>query len=229
MGIAFDAATTLRFQNSAEDQFAGERPCIIDRVSLDIVAGTAIYNLPVACISIRRITYMGWKVFPLPHRDLRQSFQAGTQQSRPYWYIFNNIGQSQIRLFPVPSDSLVSITGAALWGSGISSAFIIEYFSLPNQTTLKIPTYFRSRLLTYYSNRRNFSMEGRAQDIKAGKYWQSKFEGMKEVYIELMDDLNNKPRNIVANNESSRPYGFLPPPPVLPISRFGISVDGPGY
>lgn len=228
MGIAFDAATTLRFEQNGEDEFASERPCIIDRISLDIITGTDIYSLPNSLISIRRITYLGWKVWPLPHRDLRDSYASGTQAGRPYWYIFNNIGQLQIKLFPVPSENLTAITGPTLWGSDILNCFIIEYFRLPDQSTFKIPAFFRQRLLTYYSNRRNYAMEGRTQDVKASKYWGNKFETYKRIYSELLDDLNNKPRNLITSMAAQRPYGFSPPPPILPVDRYGYSVDDPG-
>lgn len=229
MGQAFDAATTLRWQNNAEAEFATERPCIIDRTSLDIVAGTSIYNLPSSCVSIRRMTYLGWKVYPLVHRDLRQSYQSGNQSSRPYWYIMNNVGQLQIKLFPVPSVSIAAITGPTLWGSDIINCFCIEYYRTPDQVNFKIPDFFRTRLLTYYSNRRNFGMEGRTQDIKAMKYWGQKFEQYKQIYSNLLDDLTNKPRNLVASDSASRPYGYVPPPPILPVDRYGISVDEPSW
>lgn len=225
MAVPFDAATTLRFQNNAEDEFASQANCIVDRVALSIVSGTAIYNLPADCINIKRITYKGWKVFPLPHRDLRSSFQSGTQQSRPYWYIFNNIGQLQIRFFPVPAETVASVSGVTLWGSAIQARCIVEYFRLPDQVNFFIPAFFRSRLLTYYSNKRNFAMEGRTQDLKASSYWNNKFDNFKLIYMELLEDLNNKPRMLVSSNNNQRPYGYLPPPPILPIDRFGYSVD----
>ena len=225
MGVPFDVATTARFQNNAEDEFALQSNCIVDRTALSIVAGTAIYDLPSSCINVKRVTYKGWKVFPLAHRDLRRSFQSGTQQSRPYWYIFNNIGQAQIRFFPVPSEAVSTGSGTGLWGSLILTKVIVEYYVMPDQTNYFIPTFFRSRLLTYYSNKRNFAMEGRTQDIKASKYWNDKFEVYKQNYIELLDDLNNKPRQLIANGTTRRPYGYIPPPPLLPIDRFGYSVD----
>ena len=68
-------------------------------------------------------------------------------------------------------------------------------------------------------------MEGRTQDIKASKYWDNKYETYKEVYKELLEDLNNKPRMLVANTQTQRPYGYIPPPPVLPVDKYGYSVD----
>lgn len=229
MSNPFDTTTTTRFEQNAEQEFASERPCIIDRISLDIVTGTGLYTLPSYLINIKRITYLGWKVYPLPHRDLRQSYQSGTQQGRPLWYIFNNIGQLQLKFFPVPSETIAAITGPTLYGSDIANCCVVEFYRQPDFADFKIPAFFRQRLLTYYSNRRNFAMEGRTQDIKAANYWGKKYEAMKELYSNLLDDLNNKPRNLVASDNAQRPYGYTPPPPILPVSRFGISIDEPGY
>src|SRR5438874_3543540 len=123
----FADATLTHLENIGENTFASERPCIVDRTSLAIVSGTDIYTLPSYVINVRRITYKGWKLFPLSHRDLRQSYQSGNQGGRPFWYIFNNIGQSQIKLMPVPTENITAEnTYTNLWGPTISSKFIIE-------------------------------------------------------------------------------------------------------
>lgn len=439
--VPFGADTTARFQRTAEEQFASQASCIVDRASLSLIAGEALYDLPSYCVNVKRITYKGWKVFPLPHRDLRQSFQSGTQQSRPYWYIFNNIGQRKIRFFPVPSEyvsrsylnevlqdtpvgywrmnetslpavvdssgnnltgtfvnsptiqqpglligdpnksiqflqafinsasithtsklnlgdsftfewlhnnslsggsagicekgtgsfriritsnKLRLMTGSTelavssndfassttyhcavvkvgsfikiyvngedvtipvtnvtltsnseplilayvpsanlcingrmdevavynyavpqirikqhyrasidtnasdtnLWGSAIPKKCIVEFYRLPDSINGPfIPPFIRQRLLLWYSNKRNYAMEGRTQDMKASVYFGEKYDMYHSFYTDLLDDLNNSPRNIVANTTTSRPYGFIPPPPLLPVDRFGYSVD----
>lgn len=225
MAVPFSSESTTRFQNNAEDEFSVQSKCIVDRISLDIVASQAIYDLPSYVVDIKRITWRGWKLFPLPHRELRKSFQSGTQESRPYWYIFNNIGQLQIKLFPVPNETIAAISGTSLWGSDILNCFIIEFYRLPDYSSFKIPDFMRTELLTFYSNKRNYAMEGRTQDIKAAQYWNMKYETYKQIYMDLIEDLANKPRKLLANNESSRPYGYTPPPPILPIDRYGYSVD----
>ena len=235
MPLFTDAVLSL-LANKGENTFASERPCIVDRTSLAIVSGTDIYTLPNYVIDIKRITYKGWKLFPMPHRDLRQSYLSGKQGGRPYWYVFNNIGQSQIKLFPVPQENITADnTYTKLWGSGILTDFIIEFYRLPDSAGVSplIPVFFRRRLLKAYVASRSFQMEGRGVNLKASKYWKDRFGFLKETYSNLLDDLTNKPRNIIANNTVGRPYGFLPPPPLLPIgdtsSHFpggqGIGVD----
>lgn len=228
MSQVFDSATILRFEANGEQAFCSVRPCIIDRIALNIVSGTAKYDLPSSCISIRRVTYKGWKVYPLPHRDLRQSYLSGTQQSRPYWYIFNNIGQTQIQFFPVPSETIAAIT-TNLYGSEIGNRVIVEYFRIPDQVSFIIPSWFRRQLLKCYINKKCFSIDTKSHANKASEYWNDKFNLLMNVYSELLDDLNNKPRNLVATDSAQRPYGFTPPAPILPVDRYGISVDEPSW
>jgi hypothetical protein len=239
MPLFTDAFLTL-LETKGENTFAAERPCIIDRISLAITSTVDIYTLPSYVIDIKRITYKGWKVFPMPHRDLRASYLSGKQGGRPYWYVFNNIGQSQLKLFPVPQENITADnTYTNLWGAGILTDFIIEFYRLPDSTDsaarYNIPNFIRRRLLKSYVMSRAFQAEGRGTNVKATKYWRSKYDFLKSLYTELLDDLNNKPRNIIANNMQSRPYGFVPPPPMIPISKAspshgnlqwnGISVD----
>jgi len=225
----FDSATISRFEANGEQNFAAERPCIVDRTSIEIFPGQANYTLPNYVVSIRRITYRGWKLYPMPHRTLRQSFLSGTQQSRPFWYIFNNQAQATIQLFPVPVEHLTPVaTAAGLWGSDLINKFVVEFYRLPDSSQgITIPIFMRRRLLKCYINKNCFRMEGKAQNLKASEYWSGKYESLKEIFVNLLDELNSKPRNIVASSMNQRPYGYTPPPPILPIDRFGISVDEP--
>jgi hypothetical protein len=227
MAQQYTATQITLLENQGENIFASERPCIIDRSSIAITSGTAIYTVPNYIVEIRRIMYRGWKLFPMPHRDLRHSYLSGQQGSRPYWYIYNNIGQSQIRLFPVPQENLLQVSSQSdLWGNNIQSSVVIEYFRVPDVSIpLTIPIFMRRRLLKCYINKRAFQNEGKGTKLKLSQYWNMKFNNLKQVYTDLLDDLTNRPRNITANNQTMRPYGFLPPPPILPVDKYGIPVD----
>jgi hypothetical protein len=240
----FSGAQITRFQQEAETKFVLQRNCIVSRTSLALVAGTAEYVLPDYIQSIKRVTYLGWEVFPLEHRQLRAAFLSGTQQSRPYWYIINTVptsnGAYQIKFFPVPSLSVAAISGySALWGPSINAGLIIEYFRSPDFTssTLRAPAYFMDKLKTMYASKRCYAIDGTGQSLKTVKFWNDKYTEMESFFDELMDDMNNKPRNLIASDSSSRPYGYTPPPPILPqtvnsasgstsqANQFGISTD----
>src|SRR5947207_14046813 len=96
----FSTATITRFAQEAEDLFVKDHHCIIDRTALSIVANTHTYSLPSYLIDVRRITWKGLKISPASHRGLRESQASLTSTSAtPYNYIFDNIGQAQIRFF----------------------------------------------------------------------------------------------------------------------------------
>jgi hypothetical protein len=130
MPPTFSAALITRFQNEAEEIFAREFPCLIDRISLDIVSGTSIYTLPSYIIDIRKITWKGKRLAPLSHRRYRENFSPSSSGT-PEYYIHNNIGQSQIKFLPSPNETIVSST-SNLWGSNISSKVIVEYYRAPS-------------------------------------------------------------------------------------------------
>lgn len=211
-----------RFAENGEADFAVQYPCIIDRVALSIVAGISEYTLQDYVTNIRRVTWKGTKVDPLPHRLFRDGFQgSGSQTGKPYWYIYNNIGQGKIKLFPAPSETIVSTTDN-LWSSAISTHCIVEYFRTSDSDAFIIPEYIRRRLLKSYVLRQCFSMENQGQNKKVSKYFNNKWQVLSKLYGELLDDLSNKPRKLVIGSGT---YQGFPGTPLLPIDRFGVSVN----
>jgi|ERR1035437_714361 hypothetical protein len=220
--MLFSATTITRYSQEGENGFAVDYPCIIERYSPAVVSGTALVTLPDDVKSIRRVTWRGFKLDPLPHRNFREVFQSATQQGRPFWYVFNSVGQNVIQLFPAPNESLGA--GSNLYNSdGILNSFIVEYFQVPDFVNAIIPTYFRRRLLKAYVLRGCFSIEGQGQNKASSKYFTDKWRMLKEKYGMLLGDLHNKPRKLVVNGISASYY--FPGNPVLPIGRFGTSVD----
>jgi len=250
----FSPATVDRLSAEGENNFAVEYPCILTRISLAVV-GTGgggglfdstgglfdsatglfdsgggsggisfsnIFTLPDDVISIRRITWRGYKLDPLPQRNFREVFQNATQQGRPFWYVFNQVGQNLVQLFPTPNENLAAAT-TDLWGSAIGNCFMIEYYRAPDFINYTIPNYFRRRLLKSYVLRGCFNIEGQGQNRKASQYFKERWRMQKESYGLLMRSLHNKPRKLVVNGISSSYY--FPGAPLLPINRFGTSVD----
>lgn len=219
----YSSANITRFAQDAEDQFNQEYPCIIDRIGISIVSGTSTYTLDPSVTNIKRITYRGYKLDPLPQRDLRQYFMSGTQQGRPYWYIFNNVGQMKIQLFPVPQETIAAPV-SGLWGSSISSTVIVEYYRTSNYTTKTIPTFIGRRLKKAYVLKRCFEIDSKGSNVKASKYWTARWDGLVEMYGQALEDLVGKPRNLVTS-PSRHPFGFTPPLPINPVRYLNLSVD----
>lgn len=219
----FSSADILRFSQQAEDLFTSENDCIIDRYAINVVSGTAEYLLPDYVSSIRRVTYKGRKVYPVSHRNYIDSNISFIAQGAPTDYIFNNIGQGKIKFFPTPNEN-ISAVQLNLFGSEIPNQLIVEFYRLSDYSVNSIPDFMKRRLLKAYVMKMCFSKEGKGQNLKAAKYWGMKWEMLKQIYGELLEELINSPRKLI--NGSTIEYNDrTPPPPRLPISKFGIGVD----
>jgi len=221
MPVVFDDATITRFSNDGENQFASATSCIVDRVSLAIVSGTANYTLPESCINIRRVTWRGKWMEPMPHRDYRERGFPFTSLGEPTSYIYNNILRQTIQFFPTPNETIAAAT-TNLYGSSIGTSVIVEYARTPDYYTFIIPSYFRRYLLKTFVLKMCFAIESKGTNIKASKYWDAKWKKIANDYALILDDLHNQPRKLLAST-----YTVLkprPPRPVLPAS-FGTYVE----
>jgi len=217
--------TITRFSNDGENDFAEEYPCILTRMSLPVIATQAKYLLPDSIRSIRRITWQGTKLDPLSQRNMREVFNFATQISKPYWYVFNNIGANTIQFFPIP-DQTINPSGGNLYSDAITSDVIIEYFILPDFVNYTIPVYFRRRLLKAYVLKQCFGVEGAGQNLKNRDYFSNRWNQLKQVYGVFLDEIHNKSRKLCLNGITSSQ--FFPHTPILPVSKFGIGIDD-GY
>lgn len=221
----WNSQTIIRFSQEGENQFAEDFPCILVRLSLTITATQAIYVLPDDVKSIRRITWQGWKLDPLGQRNMREVFQYATQQGKPFWYVFNNIGANKVQFFPIPNASIAP-SGGDLFSDAITTDVIIEYFRLPDFATYIIPKYIRRKVLKPYVLKSCFGIEGQGNNLKNRDYFINKWTNLKERYGELLLSIHNKSRKLCLNGITS--YQFFPGSPLLPVSRFGIGIDD-GY
>lgn len=219
----FDSATLSRFFNQGENIISDERPFLVDRLSLNLVAGTSTYTLPDYVRSIRRITYFGRYLDPLPRRGQRDIFQAATQMSRPFWYIFNNIGLNKIQLFPIPNVNVPIVTN--LWSTGISqtAGCIVEFYRVTDNSSFVLPSWIKRQLLKQYVAQQTFQVDGLGNNLKMAQYFGKRWELRKGEFIGLLDELISKPRKLSLTNISGS--GWFPGRPILPIDRFGTSID----
>lgn len=221
----WDAGTITRFSEQAEDLFATDYPCIVNRVALAIVSGTASYALPELLLSIRRVTWKGLKIHPMPTRLMNDYFQGAlnTQVGRPEYYLFNGISANTIKLFPTPNESIAA-TSTDLYGAAIKNKAIIEYYQLPDHSVKVIPPFFRRRLLKSYVLHRCFMIEGQGQNLKNSRYHGQKFESLKAAYGALLSEIFNKPRRLITTGGVTF-QDRTPSSPMYSLSRFGTSVD----
>lgn len=217
----FTSSDLSRFYSQGENEISSERPLFVDRYSPTIVNLTSNYTLPDYVLSIRRVTWLGWKLDPLPQRNFREVFQSAPQVSQPFWYIYNNVGQNQIQLFPTPNVDLAA--GSALWTTDIPNCVIVEFYRATDNATFVLPPYIKRQLLKAYVAKRAYGIDGPGSNVKLQAYFGKKWDQLKLEFYELLDDLYGKPRKLVMNEIVSSNY--FPGEPVLPIGQFGVSVD----
>ena len=217
----FNSATLNRIVNQGEINISVEKPFLVDRFEPTIVSGTPLYTLPDYVTSIRRVTYLGFGLDPLPQRNFREVFQNGNQIGKPFWYIFDNQVQNTIRLFPAPPDNIAA--GVDPWLADIPTKCIIEFYRVSDNSSFVLPSYVKRQLLKQYAAQQLYKMEGAGQNKKLSQYFTSKYDMFKKGFIEHLDYLHNRPRKFVVNEIVSSNY--FPAQPILPIDMFGTGVD----
>lgn len=211
-----------RHWNQGEQNISVEMPFLVDRFSPVISMGVGEYILPSYVQSIRRITYRGQKLDPMPFRNRKDIFQSATQISKPFWYIHNNVGLNKINLFPIPAENLAAGV-IDLWKDDIPNCCIVEFNRVTDNSTFIIPSYLRRQLLKQYVGRQISFMEGSSQDMKLSKEFDDIWQNMKMEFLEFLESMHNRARKLVVGAT-----GFSNPTirsPTLPIDRFGTSVD----
>lgn len=226
MARLFDDATIIRFSQEAEDVIAEELKCFVARIPLQVIAGVSEYTLPDNVIEIRRVTYRGNKVYPINYRTYRNYGNTVDARGTPRVYIFNNLGQNTIKLYPTPTETIVGgATSSQLFlTTELFRVVCVEYYSSPNFADEIIPVYFRRRLIKAYTLKMCYLMEGPGQNLKASKYWEEKWEFLKSLYSSLLFDMISGPRRLIASSNSVADNRLLARP-VLPAGRFGIGVN----
>lgn len=224
----FSATTIEKYAQEAENLLAIENNILLGRTSLSITSGTSEYTIDEYIHSIKRVTWKGLKIDPLPHRHWRENFNSLTQLGPPMFYLYNNITRNKIKFFPTPNETIAAASTTNLnddlWGDQIPTRVIIEYYRTPDYLTEILPVYMRRRYIKAYVSKMCYAMEGLGQDIKAAKYYDDKWQMMFKQFSELTQELISLPRKLVmSGGVDTRDY--TPAAPVLPTAYQGISVD----
>lgn len=218
---AFSQSDIIRFFNYGEQELSTGCYLLSDRFELPVVSGTSTYQIPDYVSSISRVTFQGKKLTPLPKRDLNGAFQPATQQGIPFWYVFNNVGQNKIQLFPTPNTP--TPVGNDPWCTDIPNATIVEFFRVSDNMNFTIPPWTRNFLLKQYTGKELFQIEGPGQNLKMSKFLEEQWKFWSEEFYDLIDELHNAPRKLFVSDVVSG--NWFPGSPMLPIDKFGISVE----
>lgn len=215
----WSAATITRFVTEGEKEIAKAIKCLVTRVSLATVVGTAEYTLPTDCLFTTRITWKGKELEPMPAREFHAEDNT-TAQSEPLWYVFNQIGRNKVKFHPVPSEAFsLVVDDDDLWGPAIGTSVIVEYYQVPSDT-VPIPVYIRRRLIKYYVLKSCFGLEGKGQNLKAAKKFQERFDFYLAIFKRIYSD------TFIAKNPTlgGGSQGRMNAPPRLSY-KYGVGVD----
>lgn len=183
--MIWSAATIARESANGEGEIATALKCLIARYSIPIVAATATYVLPSDVFSIRRVTWNGKKIYPMPPREYQMINQV-TSSGEPVYYIFNQQGRNTLRFHPIPNVTIAG--GTDLFGVDIGTCIIVEYYQVPDGATTLLPEYIRRRLLKYYVLYKCFGKEGKGQNLKASKRFKARYDfymvHFRKVYVQ---------------------------------------------
>jgi hypothetical protein len=208
-GTIWTSAQLEAWALEAEQDIVKQVPCIVDRIALDIRSGNPLYEIPDDCVGIRRISWLGYKIYPLtkletqalyPNEVIADNFfgafssafsdaffvassNSSTTTGRPYHWSYSGYAWNKIQLFPAPGVTIATTT-TGLWDSAISTNCIVEYYRLPNVSTQvhRVPSYVRRYLIKDAVLAKAFSIEGIGQDLQAAQWHGKRFEVNLEIF-----------------------------------------------
>lgn len=210
----------IQCAEQVEADFSRMFPSIETRYAFPIVANTSTYSLPSDLISVRRITWNGRRIEPLPARQQRAYFQGTAATGAPMYYLYSEIVASRlIRFFPTPN---ISVTASGnLYGAGINPGLVMSYWSLPDYTTKIIPVWLRRRVIKAGALAKLYLKEGPGQNLIAAKYYSDKFVAQANMNGQLID---YSAAMMILQDRQQWLFRY-PAGPIYPVDQYGIGVD----
>lgn len=211
-GTIWTSAQLETWALQAEQDVVKNVPCIVDRLALDITSGNPLYALPEHCLGIRRITWLGYKVYPLTKIEVQDlyptniistaffgafsnafsnaffvsSANSGTTTGRPYHWCYSGYAWNKIQLFPTPGTS-ISSTSSGLWDTSIRDRCIVEYYRLPDVSgsVHRVPSYVRRYLIKDFVLSKAFAIESVGQDLQASAWHSQRYQINLEIFKQI--------------------------------------------
>lgn len=175
--------------------------CIYVRECIAITLGVSVYTLPPYVRSVRRVTWRGWSLEAVNWSDLilltpgtafldyppNSAANLETSVSRPQWYAMHPTNSYDIRLYPTPPESFTTSGEPDPYAPTPNSpSCIVDFWRMPDETNstpaLSIPPYILRRTQKAYVAWQAFGAEGVGQDLRASKYYESKYRFLIEQF-----------------------------------------------
>lgn len=229
MAVAFNDSQISKWAQAYEKELCTKFDFIVDRVSINIIAGTGEYEIPNYVTNIRSVLYLGKELHAKSGRTsiLTGDIPFASSQSAPYEYQTNGMGLRVIKLLPTPGDNIPVYSGDLFTVEADKAACILEFVRTPSYDTYDrtklLPNWIRRYLLKDYVCWKAFSSEGPAQDLRGSTYYEQRRQ-LNEFYAaEINSNLRGCYQNVLSDNKmvGRRKPGH----PVLP-PNFGFPTYG---
>lgn len=213
----------------AEQEISEQVPCIYSRFAISVTQGISVYILPESISGIIRVTWKSWTVHPVFQRELRNNVIPlkpvnGDIESRPFLYMRQGYGESGIKFYPAPNETIVADQTNIFNQTGIASQVIISAWHIADATgsTYRVPAYIGRYLTKAYVLWRAFAKEGPGQNLEASEYYRVKYEGLLTQFKKIVTRLYSSHVRSMGD-QFVNTYGRRPPHPRLP-ANFGYPV-----
>ena len=208
----------------AEVALSESIPCIFDRFSLSVTAGTAVYTLPDTCFRLIEITWKGDALDPMEWADFQGSNwikpQSLSQQGLPKNYLRVGNGWNKVMFHPTPDETIAASDVNLELIATIKARVIISCYRLavPSGSTYRMPDFFIRHATKYYAMSKAYLKEGPGQNLIAAEYFLNKYNA---VLRDLKKIVNEIPKNVAFQlGPSDDDFGgrSRPPRPTLPTT-----------
>lgn len=219
MSTIFSDSYLLTLIEQAAIEFSTKVPGLWYEKTLAITAGTAAYAVP-DFIKVLDVSYQGYSLDPLIARDLQVSPQtfkpnSGGSRGRPSAYIFDQQGQSTLRFYPCPNETIAA-DDTAIYDTSLVTGVVVISGYVHHQTDYEVPAYLFRNMMKYRAMERAYAREGDGQNLKASKHFASVYQMMFDIYRLILETIPKKIPSELAGRV--RDPGVKPPRPVFPTT-----------
>ena len=211
---------------SAEKDAVNRVDYLFFRFSMSSEAGKSVYTLPNYVRKIERITWRGYKVWPLSWREMceinpatavvSETTKTESSQSRPLYYCLHPTNYRNIRFYPTPNETIALDDSRIDYTDGIRARVIVSCYRAPfmDDYNYRMPSWIRRRLIKAYALRAAYLKEGKGQNLKASQYWDKKYSYLTEMFKTIVNGCYVSKRNRLGDGSSN--FGKKPARPILP-------------
>lgn len=227
MPIIWQSAFLSRYADDAETDAAASLDYLFYRFTLSTTQGTSTYTLPTFVKSVVRITWKGYKVWPLSWRemaDLNPASMVATggnlyesPEGRPRFYCFHPNDLRNIRFFPTPNQTIAADDTKVNDTNDLQDVVCISCWRSPDTTIgEQLPSYVARRTKKAFVLKYAWAKEGKGQNLVASNYYDAKYKFQLELLKKVNEHCFLSRRHRLDDSYNLAGFGRRKPRPVLP-------------